>query len=127
MRRYAGLIRSVDRQASVCRDNHMDVVQLHTEMDRKSAMNPERKSWSTWPSFDFASLGPMHVKLSLTNTDIAAPLWAELQSTVDLIERNLSILRQSLDRLGLAIRDLQCLQERPPRPTTSRSPHGLWD
>ena len=111
----------------VRRDNHVDVFQFHIEKDGKSAANPAQKSWNTWLSFDIESLGPMHVKISLTNTDIAATLWAELHATADLIEQNLPILRQSLDRLGLTIKGLQCLQGRPPRPAADRLPRGLLD
>lgn len=111
----------------VRRDNHVDVFQFHIEKDGKSETNPARKSWNTWLSFNIASLGPMHVKISLTNTEIAATLWAELHATADLIEQNLPILRQSLDRLGLTIKGLQCLQGRPPRPAADRLPRGLLD
>ncbi|MEJ2652466.1 MAG: flagellar hook-length control protein FliK [Gammaproteobacteria bacterium] len=127
IRRYAGFIRSATGEPPVCRDNHVDVSQLNIEKDCKSATNSEPKNWSTWPSFDFESLGPMPVKISVTNPDIAATLRAELQSTADLIERNLPTPRQPLDRLGLAIKELQFLQGRPPRPATSRLPHGLFD
>jgi hypothetical protein len=127
IRRYAGIISSVTGEPPVRRDNHVDVFQLNIEKYSKSATNPEPRNWSTWLSFDFESLETMPVKISLTNPDIAATLRAELQSTDDLIERNLPTLRQSLDRLGLAIKDLQFLQGRPPRPPTSRLPHGLFD
>jgi hypothetical protein len=108
-------------------DRHVDVFQFHIERDAKTAAEPEQQSWSTWLSFDLKTLGPISVKLALTNKTVATTIWAELNSTVDLINQNLDFLHQSLRAVGLEIRDLQCRQGNPALPLPKRLPQGLLD
>jgi hypothetical protein len=107
--------------------NHVDVFQFHIEKDSKSAYDPEQQSWCTWLSFNIKTLGTMHVKLTLSSNNIAATLWAELDSTVALIKENLSQLHQTLSGVGLNIKDMKCLHGSPPFPPTDRLPTGLLD
>jgi Flagellar hook-length control protein FliK len=108
-------------------DHHVNVFQFHIEKDAKTATNPERQSWCTWLSFNIKFLGPMYVRIILTNKNVAATLWAELTSTVDVINQNLSLLHRSLGAVGLEIKDLRCLQGSPPFPVMKHLPTGLLD
>jgi len=107
--------------------NHVDAFRFHIEKDSKNAHRPEQQSWCTWLSFNLKILGPMHAKITLSSNNIAATLWAELDSTVALVKQNLSHLHQTLSRVGLNIKDLQCLHGSPPSPPTDRLPSGLLD
>jgi hypothetical protein len=109
--------------------NHdqIDVFQFHIEKESKNAHDPEHQSWCTWLSFNIKALGPMHVKISLSSNNIAATLWAELDSTVALVKQNLSHLHQILSGVGLNIKNMQCLHGSPPFPPTDRLPTGLLD
>lgn len=108
-------------------DNHVDVFQFHVERDAKTATNPEQQSWCTWLSFNIKVLGPIYVKITLTDKNVAAILWAELNSTVDLLNQNLNLLHQSLAEAGLEIKDLQCLHGCPPLAATNLLPGELLD
>ena len=107
--------------------NQVDVFHFHIEKDSKKTHVPEQQSWCTWLSFNINRLGPMHVKITLSSNSIAATLWAELDSTVALVKHNLGHLHQTLSRVGLNIKDMQCLHGRPPFPPTERLPTGLLD
>jgi hypothetical protein len=107
--------------------NQVDVFQFHIEKDPKNAHYPEQQSWCTWLSFNIKTLGPMHVKITLSGNNIAATLWVELDSTVTLVKQNLSHLHQILSGVGLNIKDMQCLHGSPPSPPTERLPTGLLD
>jgi len=108
-------------------NNHVDIFQFHIEKDSKSAHDPQQQSWCTWLSFNIKALGSMHVKISLSGNNIAATLWAELDSTVVLVRQNLGHLHQTLSMAGLNIQDMQCLHGSPPLPATDRLPRGLLD
>lgn len=111
----------------VRRDNDVDVFQFHIEREGKNGSDPEQQSWCTWLSFNIKILGPMYAKLTLSNNSVTAVLWAEMNSTVDLIIQNLGLLHQSLRVVGLEIKDLQCLQGSPSLPATNRLPRDLLD
>lgn len=111
----------------VRRDNEVDVFQFHIEKEGKNSSDPEQQSWCTWLSFNIKSLGPMHVKLTLSKNNVTALLWAEMNSTVELVNQNLGLLHQSLRGIGLEIKDLQCLEGSPSLPATNRLPRGLLD
>lgn len=108
-------------------DNDVDVFQFHIEREGKNSPDPEQQGWCTWLSFNIKTLGPMHVKLTMSSNSLSAVLWAEMNSTVDLVNQNLTLLHQSLSAIGLQINDVQCLQGSPPRPATSRLPKGILD
>lgn len=108
-------------------NRHVEVFQFHIEKDAKAAADPKRQSWCAWLSFDLKTLGPMSVKLALNNKTIATTIWAELNSTVDLINQNLDFLHRSLHAVGLEIKDLQCRQGSLALPAPKRLPRGLLD
>jgi hypothetical protein len=108
-------------------DNGIDVFQWHIAKDGKNSPDPKQHTWNTWLSFNLSSLGPVYVKLSLTRSVVSATLWAELESTVELINHHLATLHQSLDTSGLEIKSLQCLRGTPPLPATNHLPSGLLD
>ena len=107
--------------------DQVDVFQFRIEKDAKTTNNPEQETWCTWLSFNIKALGPMHAKISMTNQNVAAILWAESNLTVNLINQNLNLLHQSLEVLGLEIKDLHCFQGSPPLPKTKHLPKGLLD
>lgn len=105
----------------------VDVFQFRIEKDTDNAAAEERRSWSIWLSFNLKTLGPLYAKVTLTNENISATLWAELGGTVDIINGHLNVLRQSLNQAELEVKNLQCLQGHPPRPRTEYAPMGLLD
>ena len=108
-------------------DNSVDVFQFHIEKDAKDAANSKQQSWCTWLSFNIETLGPMYAKITLANQTVDAILWAESNLTVELLNKNLNYLHQSLSEVGLDIKGLQCFQGKPPLPAANRMPEGLLD
>ena len=107
--------------------DQIDVFQFHIERDKENATTDEQQSWCTWLSFNLKSLGPLYVKITLTNKNMTATLWAELSTTVTLVNQHLDFLHQSLDQADLEVKGLQCLQGRPPFPRPDRLSKGLLD
>jgi hypothetical protein len=105
----------------------VDVFQFRIEKDTDNATAAECHSWSTWLSFNLKTLGPLYAKITLTNKNISATLWAELNATVDLINQHLTVLHQSLNQAKLEVKTLQCLQGHPPHPRMEYAPTGLLD
>ena len=107
--------------------NQVDVFQFRIEKDAKQSGDSNQTSWCTWLSLNLQALGPLHVKILLTQQNISTAFWAESKATADLVNQHISYLAKSLEQAGLEVKDIQCRQGRPPFPPTDRLPKGLLD
>lgn len=86
--------------------------------ERNTHKDQEQARESLWRidlAFDLDPLGPLQVQATLASVGLSSQLWAERDSTAQLIDRELGHLRQRLQDAGLTVRDLSCRQGRPPQ------------
>ena len=83
---------------------HESVLKLEIQYEdtQNSQANPARK-WSLRLSIDIAPLGKINVHLNLLDKDLSSSIWAEKQSTNDLIKYNLPRLKNRLQQAGLNV------------------------
>lgn len=87
----------------------------HEEPTHKKSDEPVVPLWKIDLSFDLEPLGPLHIQASLQGTSISSQLWAQQGATAELIEHELSHLRDRLLGIGLTVKDLSCHQGSPPQ------------
>ncbi|ERS81187.1 hypothetical protein Q672_07695 [Marinobacter sp. EVN1] len=90
---------------------------------------PERTSASEWRlslSMDLDDAGPLHFDVTFRPPSVSAMVWAENQTTLRTVHRELPLLRQSLNDLGLEVADLDCRRGSPQQMQT-RLEHRLVD
>jgi hypothetical protein len=108
--------------------DRIDVLQFRIEKDSgNGAADAEQQSWSTLLSINLPALGPLHAKITLANKNVSTIFWAESSAAATIVNQHLDFLRQSLDEAGLTVKGLQCLQGRPPFPTSERVFRKLLD
>lgn len=83
------------------------------ESSQKNNKTPKKK-WVIHMGFDLEGLGPMFCQATLIESQAAVTFWAEQQSTVDKSRQALSSLKQNLDKLGVTVKEIKCLQGSPP-------------
>ncbi|MGC8119372.1 flagellar hook-length control protein FliK [Marinobacter sp. VGCF2001] len=90
---------------------------------------PGRSSASEWRlalSMDLDEAGPLHFDVTFRPPSVSALVWAEKQTTLRAVHRELPLLRQSLNDLGLDVADLDCRRGSPGQIQT-RLEHRLVD
>lgn len=102
-------------------------VKLQREETPEQQADPEREKrdplemlWKIELSFDLSPLGPLQVQAQLAQGCLSSQLWAELPSTVRLIESQLSELRTRLLARGLSVGELNCHHGTPPQGPRTR-------
>lgn len=91
----------------------------HEEPADKKAASTASPVWKIDLSFDLEPLGPLHIQASLQGERLSSQLWAQQANTVQLIDNELSHLRDRLLALGLQVKDLSCHQGTPPQAATA--------
>lgn len=91
-------------------------VKIQHEESQQSAKNEQKEAlWKVDLAFDLAPLGPLQVQAQLLRGSLSSQLWAELPSTVSLIDAELGTLRERLTAAGLQVGELACQQGTPPQ------------
>lgn len=82
--------------------NQVNVMQLNIQRDREAG-GPERPSiWSISLAFELVELGPIRAGMTLVgDKQISINIWAENETTVDIFDDKMSILREGLQNAGL--------------------------
>ncbi|KAF1053987.1 MAG: hypothetical protein GAK43_01118 [Stenotrophomonas maltophilia] len=83
--------------------------------ERREADAPRESLWRLDLAFDLDPLGPLQVQTVLASSGLSGQLWAERESTVQLVGRELGTLRSRLSQAGLIVTDLSCHQGRAPQ------------
>lgn len=101
------------------RDQHhivpLQIKFQHEEPAHKKSDEPVIPVWKIDLSFDLEPLGPLHIQASLQGASISSQLWAQHSATAELIDHELSHLRDRLLGIGLTVKDLTCHQGSPPQ------------
>lgn len=92
----------------------------HEQAAQKKTDEPTVPVWKIDLSFDLQPLGPLHIQASLQGASISSQLWAQHNATAELIEHELSHLRDRLLAIGLTVKDLTCHQGVPPQGAKTR-------
>lgn len=102
-------------------------VKLQREETPEQQEDPEREHrdplemlWRIELSFDLHPLGPLQVQAQISQGALSSQLWAELPSTAQLIESQLSNLRERLLARGLNVTELHCHHGTPPQGPRTR-------
>lgn len=82
--------------------------------------DPLEMLWRIELSFDLHPLGPLQVQAQISQGTLSSQLWAELPSTAQLIENQLSHLRERLLARGLNVAELHCHHGTPPQGPSTR-------
>ncbi|WP_417566106.1 flagellar hook-length control protein FliK [Marinobacter sp.] len=95
------------------------------ESERSSAM-PATNEWRLALAMDLDEAGPLHFDVTLRQHAVSARVWAEKQTTLRRVNRELPMLRQSLADIGLEVTDLEC-RRGTPHSSITRLEHRLVD
>lgn len=79
------------------------------------------RQWSVTLSFDLPDAGGFYAQLIVINETLSVKLWAEQQTTLSEARLKLDNLHEQLSTQGIVVKQLQCVQGKPP--STSISLH----
>ncbi len=95
----------------------IDPIQIRIDQEDTSnneADDSEKKSkWKLTLAFDFDNLGPMVVQVNLMPPSISSTIWASDKETLNLINNETKVLRDSLSKIGLTVDDITCMHGQP--------------
>ncbi len=100
----------------------IDIISLKiSEEENQKEDQESQKQWAINLSFKLEGLGSLHAKLVLGGHKIQATLWAEDQTTFELIQNNIDLLQQRLTDVEFIDPKVNCYQGKP-EPTNSINP-----
>ncbi|MBI3905014.1 MAG: flagellar hook-length control protein FliK, partial [Pseudomonas fluorescens] len=88
--------------------------------ERREEREPKQQLWRVELAFAMEPLGPLQIQAQLIKGSLSSQLWAERPYTANLIESNLSGLRDRLLSAGLNVGDLDCHLGTPPQGPQTR-------
>ncbi len=92
----------------------IDVFNVRIEEEEGKNQSPgSQRLWSVMLSFEMSGLGAMHTRLTLGGDQVRASLWAENDSTYDLIEANMSALKARLHDVAFVDPQVRCFKGKP--------------
>ncbi|QEI12531.1 flagellar hook-length control protein FliK [Cellvibrio japonicus] len=89
------------------------------ETREQQETNNKVRQWQVMLNFDLSSVGKFYVQLTLLGENLSANFWAERPATLEKTRARLAQLQTQLEKEGLMIKSLQCLQGLPPQPKMS--------
>ena len=91
-------------------EQKLNIIDIHIEADKDNEplTKSADKAWNARLSFDLEEHGNMVAFATLRGKTIAAVLWVSEASTVNKVNRELAVMAENLDRLGLEVERLQC-------------------
>ena len=95
----------------------VDVVPLNIERRSRSNKEPGEPSWLVKLALDTPQFGPLHATILWHKQQVSSVLWAERNSTADLVRHHLDHLHDALTGQGLAVTSLECRTGKPPEST----------
>lgn len=91
-----------------------DSLRLEIQPDNTNESDNEKQNgWTVNLKIDFERLGSISAKISLLDKEITASLWSENNTFADLINENLNVLDKQIERAGLTVNKLTCLENGP--------------
>jgi hypothetical protein len=90
---------------------------IHIERQKEgSSGNDASHAWALTVKFDLKPLGPMQANLTLKKSnELSTIFWAKEQQTLSLLNKNLPLLRNNLERAGLNIGRIEAYHGEPPK------------
>lgn len=113
-------------------NNQPRLAQVRIDQHREEAREAAGKGaqgateWRLSLAMNLDETGPLHFDVSLRHQQISAIVWAEQRSTLQQVNKDLPLLRQSLDELGLQVENLEC-RRGTPQGATTKLEHRLVD
>ncbi|NOG59179.1 MAG: flagellar hook-length control protein FliK [Proteobacteria bacterium] len=90
----------------------IDLLKLNIHADRDSKSDDEQQlRWATDLKITFENIGTISAKLSVIDKEVNATLWSENEILNDLINSNLSLLNNQIEKCGLSTGKIVCVQE----------------
>jgi Flagellar hook-length control protein FliK len=92
----------------------IDLLKLNIQADKDSKSNKDQEQkWSTDLRITFENIGTISAKLSIIDKEVNATLWSENQILNELINNNLSVLNNQIEKCGLSTGKIVCMNETP--------------
>lgn len=108
---------------------NIDLIQLRIQKEKEGREKKKNALWTVNLAFDLAGLGPIQVRVMLTNGTINTTFWSEKTQTTELINDHLDILHQRFEEVGLTVGVLESHKGQAPEIVTADSsqPDALLD
>lgn len=98
---------------------NIDLIQLCIEKEKKHQHKKKAVMWSVTLSLSPKGLGPIQVRVSLSNDIINTSFWAENPKTKAFIHENLSMLKSRYREVGLTVGSLNTHEGRAPEQSSA--------
>lgn len=100
----------------------VDVVQLRIEKEDRQGKGEDGEEfrWKVTLTLDLPEIGTIYVTITISGESASTAFWAENPDTVRLIDNNLQLFRNSLEKNGVNIDDIRCQHGTPPQPPNQR-------
>ena len=102
---------------------HLFQIQIGEEETQQTQEKEKEKCWKINLAFDIEPLGPMHIQLTMVGQSASATIWAEQKETVDFTHSHLDVLTDSLQHIGLSVKQIDCLKGKPPEKKATFQQH----
>jgi hypothetical protein len=107
-------------------EDRIDVIQINIFQDQQSHTDEIQGRWSVSLSMELEQLGIIYATATISQKQVWTTLWAEQQSTVDIINQHLQELNRGYNEAGLNIGATHCRLGTPP-PSVKKSPMAYID
>jgi hypothetical protein len=104
---------------------------FNLRIDKEPQQNSEEQEdtkkkelkWKLLLSFDLDLLGPIHIQITLSKQSICSVLWADKDSTLQLLEKESLHFKNQLESIGLKVDELHCKKGQPNQIQTKLDRH----
>lgn len=100
-------------------DEHIDLIQLCIEKEKKQHDKKKAVLWTVTLSLSPKGLGPVQARISLANNIINTSFWSENPHVTTFIHENLPMLKNRYREVGLTIGTLKAHEGKAPTPTSA--------
>ncbi len=95
---------------------NIDVVQLRIEKENPKEDEEQDSRWRITLTLDLPAIGTIYATITVQGEQTSTILWAEEENTARLIDSNLQLLRDALDKHGVSSDEINCQHGSPPAP-----------
>jgi len=95
---------------------NIDVVQLRIEKDDSQEDEEKEPRWQVTLTLDLPEIGTIYATITIQGERSSTRLWAVEEETAQLIDNNLQLLRNALEKHGVNSGEISCHHGNPPVP-----------
>lgn len=95
---------------------NIDVVQLRIEKDDSQEDEEQESRWQVTLTLDLPEIGTVYATITIQGERSSTRLWAVEKETALLIDNNLQLLRDALEKHGVNAGEISCHHGSPPAP-----------